>query len=56
MYFSFIHASDLIIVIRNVSCSYQITKTLKAISSQSATSKYRVETESIKSNDNDILN
>ena len=39
-----------------ISFVYQITKTLKAISSQSATSKYRVEAENIKSNDNDILN
>ena len=39
-----------------ISFVYQITKTLKAISSQRASSKYRVETESIKSNDNDVLN
>ena len=31
-------------------------KTLKAISRQRVSSKYRVEPESIKSNDNDILN
>ena len=36
--------------------AYQIWKTLKAISNQRVSSKYRVEPESIKSNDNDILN
>ena len=35
---------------------YQILKTFKAISNQRVSSKYRVEPESIKSNDNDILN
>ena len=35
--------------------AYQIWKTLKAISNQRVSSKYRVEPESIKSND-DILN
>ena len=34
----------------------QIWKTLKAISNQRVNSKYRVEPESIKSNDIDILN
>ena len=34
----------------------QIWKTLKAISNQRVSSKYRVEPESIKSNDNDIFN
>ena len=36
--------------------AYQIWKTLKAISNQRDSSKYRVEPESVKSNDNDILN
>ena len=36
--------------------AYQIWKTLKAISNQSVSSKYRVEAESIKINDNDIPN
>ena len=35
---------------------YQISKTLKAISNKRVSSKYTVEPESIKSNDNDILN
>ena len=35
--------------------AYQIWKTLKAISNPGVSSKYRVEPESIKSNDNDIL-
>ena len=35
---------------------YQIWKTLKAISTQRVSSKYRVELESINSDDNDILN
>ena len=34
--------------------AYQIWKTLKAISNQRVSSKYRVEPETIKSNDNDI--
>ena len=36
--------------------AYQIRKTLKAISNQIVSSKYRVEPESVKSNDNDIIN
>ena len=36
--------------------AYQIWKTLKAISKQRVSSKDRVEPESIKSNDNDVLN
>ena len=61
MYFSFIHTSDLInILIRNTSRSFLLhikyEKTLKAISNQRVSSKYRVEPECIKSNDNDILN
>ena len=36
--------------------AYQIWKTLKAISNQRVSGKYRVEPESIKSTDNDILN
>ena len=35
--------------------AYQIRKTLKAVCNQRVSSKYRVEPESIKSNDNDIL-
>ena len=35
---------------------YQILKTLKAISNERVSSKYGVEPERIKSNDNDILN
>ena len=36
--------------------AYQIWKTLKAIFNQRDSSKYRVEPDSVKSNDNDILN
>ena len=36
--------------------AYQGWKTLKAISNQRVSSKHRVEPESIKSNDNDVLN
>ena len=36
--------------------AYQIWKTLKAISNERVSSKYGVEPERIKSNDNDILN
>ena len=36
--------------------AYKIRKTLKAVSNQRVGSKCRVEAESIKSNDNDILN
>ena len=36
--------------------AYQIWKTLKAISIERVSSKYRVEPERIKSNHNDILN
>ena len=36
--------------------AYQIWKTLKAISNQRVSGKYRVEPESMKNNDNDILN
>ena len=36
--------------------AYQIKKTSKTICNQRVSSKYRVEPESIKSNDNDILN
>ena len=35
--------------------AYQLWKTLKAVCNQRVSSKYRVEPESIKSNDNDIL-
>ena len=61
MYFSFIQTSDLInILIRNTSRSFPLhiryENTLTAISNQRVSSKYRVEPESIKSNDNDILN
>ena len=36
--------------------SYQTWKTLKALSNQRVSNKYKVEPESIRSNDNDILN
>ena len=39
-----------------ISLAYQIWKTLKAASNQKVSCKYRVEPESIKFNDNDILN
>ena len=60
MYFSFIHTSDLIIVMRNVSCSFLLHIKYEKYSRQyltkaSVSSKYRVEPESIKGNDNDFL-
>ena len=47
MYFSFIHIIFNNVVISNVSCSFLLQANVS--------SKYRVEPESIKSNDNDIL-
>ena len=60
MYFNFIHTSDLIINLRNVSCSILLhikyEKQRQYLTEASVSSKCRVEHESIKSNDNDTLN
>ena len=45
-----------ILVFMFIPLAYQIWKTLKAISIERVSSKYRVEPERIKSNHNDILN
>ena len=61
MYFSCIYTSDLIIWLLEIfhvhsSCISNMKKPLKPISNQTVSSKYIVEPENIKSNENDILN